>query len=481
MQDKSVKQEDTKPENPSQNTFNSQDVFEELGMEEISNEELAELQPVDIAEYLQELPITMASEILSQLPIDIATEAIATRLFKNIPELFLSLPNNVAVEVMRRLRTDERVFIFRNLVSSKGETQKAIEEKLLTKLPDDMQTELENFLRYPITSVASIMTTEFSFVSPTMNIASAKKLIQKQQRQVRTREVYDVYVLEKDDVGSGDRRLVGVVSLKDMLIADDETLIEDIMQQDPISVLPTEERFEAAALVSKYNLLSIPVVTHDGRLLGIVTVDDIIDVITQEETIDFLRFGAVQARETDKPYFDNSIWIGVRNRVVWLLFLFIGGTLTSNVVQYFQGRFDETVILTLSAFIALLVGTGGNIGSQTVSTIIRSLAINEIETSDWFKVLARESATGFVLGLVLFPISYVFVFVLKGDWHLSLAVSTSVIGVCTWSSSIASQIPILAQKVGLDPTVLSAPLITTLVDATGLIIYFSIAKVILAF
>jgi magnesium transporter len=456
---------------PELNTNNGLDI---ALSDEISIEELAELQPVDIAEYLAELPVAKAAKVLTELPIDVAQATVATRLFPNLPDLFLALPNERAVEIIRNLRTDERVYLFRQLYLAKGEKAEQLNKKLFSQLPEDMQTELQNFLRYPLTSIASMMTTEFTAVYADMTVEMAKKLVLRQQRLSRKREIYDIYVLERDD---GEKRLVGVVSLRDLLLADDLDTVEDIMQRDPISILPTEERWEAAVLVSKYNLLSLPVVTHDNRMLGIVTVDDIIDVIVQEETRDYLKLGGVQTSATDKPYFETPIWTNVRKRLTWLLLLFVGGTLTANVLEGFKAEIEKVVVLTI--FIPLLIGTGGNAGSQTVSTVIRSLTISEIKPQDWLKVLFKELSTGLALGLLLCGIASIFAMFRIGNWHLAITVGLSVVAICTWANIIGALIPIAAESLGHDPTVLSAPLITTLVDATGLIIYFTVAKLVL--
>jgi magnesium transporter len=456
---------------PKLNTNNGLDI--ELS-DEISIEELAELQPVDIAEYLAELPVEKAAKVLTELPIDVAQETVATRLFPNLQDLFLALPNERAVEIIRNLRTDERVYLFRQLHLAKGEKAEQLNKKLFSQLPEDMQTELQNFLRYPLTSIASMMTTEFTAVYADMTVEMAKKLVLRQQKFGRKREIYDIYVLERDD---GEKRLVGVVSLRDLLLVDEHDTVEDIMQRDPISILPTEGRWEAAVLVSKYNLLSLPVVTHDNRMLGIVTVDDIIDVIVQEETQDYLKLGGVQTSATDKPYFETPIWTNVRKRLTWLLLLFVGGTLTANVLEGFKAEIEKVVMLTI--FIPLLIGTGGNAGSQTVSTVIRGLTINEIKPQDWLKVLFKELTTGLALGLLLCGIAGIFAMFRIGDWHLAVTVGLSVIAICTWANIIGALIPIATESLGHDPTVLSAPLITTLVDATGLVIYFTVAKLVL--
>jgi magnesium transporter len=229
--------------------------------------------------------------------------------------------------------------------------------------------------------------------------------------------------------------------------------------------------------ISKYNLLAVPVLEADGSVVGFVTVDDVIDVIREEETDDILQMAAVESGALEKPYFENPVPRVVRKRVVWLLLLFVGGTMTSAVLRYFEGALAQVV--ALSFFIPLLIGTGGNAGAQTVMTIIRSLTLGEVGFKDAARVLMREAGTGLALGLLIGAAAFVQARVAGASNTLALTVAITMVTICIWSTTVGSMVPLVASRFGIDPTVLSAPLITTLVDATGLIIYFSIAKAIL--
>jgi magnesium transporter len=224
-------------------------------------------------------------------------------------------------------------------------------------------------------------------------------------------------------------------------------------------------------------LLAVPVLETDGNVVGFVTVDDVIDVLIEEQTEDIMRMAAVGSDALDKPYFDNPILRVVRKRIGWLLLLFVAGTLTSAVLHRFE---DElAAVVALAFFIPLLIGTGGNAGAQTVMTVIRSLALGEVGVRQAWRVVLREATTGVVVGLLVGAVAFGQALLWQAPMALALTVSVTMFAICVWSTTVGSLIPILAHRFGVDPAVLSAPLITTLVDATGLVIYFSIAKLIL--
>jgi Mg/Co/Ni transporter MgtE len=227
----------------------------------------------------------------------------------------------------------------------------------------------------------------------------------------------------------------------------------------------------------KESIYACYVLETDGRVVGFVTVEDVIDVLIEEQTEDILRMGAVEPGALDRPYFENPIGHMVRKRIGWLLLLFVAETLTGTVLRYFES--ELAAVVALSFFIPLLIGTGGNAGSQTVTTIIRSLALHEIKLRDAWRVLSRELGTGLVVGVLIGAVAFGRALLWGTSMPLAATVSITVLVICTWSTTIGSLIPLAAQRVGVDPAVLSAPLITTLVDATGLVIYFTIAKAIL--
>jgi magnesium transporter len=250
----------------------------------------------------------------------------------------------------------------------------------------------------------------------------------------------------------------------------------DVMRRKPVTVAALDDRELVAQKIAKYNLLAVPVLEQDGRVVGFVTVDDVIDVMVEEQTEDILRMAAVEPG-LDKPYFDNPVWRVVRKRVGWLLLLFVGGTLTGTVLRHFEG--ELSAVVALSFFIPMLIGTGGNAGAQTVMTVIRSLALGEIRLRDAWRVVLREAATGLTVGIMIATAALGQALLTGASLTLAITVALTMLAICLWSTAVGALIPLVAQHMGLDPAVLSAPLITTMVDATGLVIYFLIAKTVL--
>jgi magnesium transporter len=289
------------------------------------------------------------------------------------------------------------------------------------------------------------------------------------RREAPNREtVYTIYVVDKD------RTLKGEIGLKDLLLAKPEAMVHDIMRSELAAVRADEPAATAAAYAGKHDLLAVPVVDGQRRLLGIVTIDDLVDVMEREATRDILSMGGVEPGALDRAYFNNSFPHVVRKRIGWLMLLFVTEMLTGTVLRHY----DEALarVVSLSFFIPLLIGTGGNAGSQAVSTIIRSLALREITSADWKRVLWREASVGLGMGALLGLVGVLRSLMWEPDnYALAATVGLSLAVICTWANSVAALVPIFAQRMGVDPTVLSAPLIATLVDATGLVIYFNIA------
>jgi magnesium transporter len=342
--------------------------------------------------------------------------------------------------------------------------------RIVPKLAPDLRTELEDLLQYPVNTAGGIMTTEFVHLDLKMTVREALKHIRSVAREKES--IYACYVLEPET-----ERLLGSVSLRDLVMAELDAPISEVMRRKPVTVNALDDQELVAQKIGKYNLLAVPVLEQDGSVVGFVTVDDVIDVLIEEQTEDILRMAGVEPGALDKPYFDNPIFRVVRKRIGWLLLLFVAGTLTSAVLHRFET--ELAAVVALSFFIPLLIGTGGNAGAQTVMTVIRSLALGEVGVKHAWRVVLREASTGMVLGLLVAPIAFGQALLWKAPVELALTVSVTMFAICIWSTTVGSLIPILAQRFGVDPAVLSAPLITTLVDATGLIIYFTIAKMIL--
>lgn len=318
-------------------------------------------------------------------------------------------------------------------------------------------------------SAGGLMTTSFLTLRPGM---TAQEAIEALRAWNPDDEMpYYLFVVDRE------RRLVGVVSLRQLLVAPPDRLIGQIMNPDVISVTVGTDQEEVANLMKKYDFLALPVVDANQHLLGIITVDDVVDVIEEEATEDVYRFGGVEPGVLNKPYFKTSLLRVVRSRVGWLVLLFVAETFTGSVLRIFEA--ELATVVALSFFIPLLIGTGGNTGAQTVSTIIRGLALREILPRDLFRVLSRELLGGLMLGASLGVLAFVRAELWGSGFWLSLVVGLSVLVICTWANTIGSLIPMAAQRLKIDPAIVSAPLITTLVDATGLAIYLMIAKLLL--
>jgi magnesium transporter len=368
-----------------------------------------------------------------------------------------------SAEILSGLSADERT----DIIQKMGLHQR---HRVLPRLSGEMRTELEDLLKYPAHTAGGIMTTEFVRLDPNLTVGDALKHIRSVAREKES--IYACYVLEPET-----ERLLGAVSLRDLVMAELQTPVTKVMRRKPVTVNAMDDQEAVAHKIGKYNLLAVPVLEEDGSVAGFVTVDDVIDVLIEEQTEDILRMAAVEPGALDKPYFDNPIFRVVRKRIGWLLLLFVAGTLTSAVLHRFE---DElAAVVALSFFIPLLIGTGGNAGAQTVMTVIRSLALGEVGVRHAWRVVMREATTGTVVGMMVAPVAFIQALIWGVPVELALTVSVTMLAICVWSTTVGALVPIIAHRFGVDPAVLSAPLITTLVDATGLIIYFSIAKLIL--
>ena len=323
----------------------------------------------------------------------------------------------------------------------------------------------------PPGTAGAAMTTDYVTLPPHITVREA---FERLRREAPDREtIYYCYVVDHK------RRLIGFVSLKRLILSRRAAVIEDIMQRDVIFARVDEDQEKVARQIDKYDLLAIPVVDADDQLLGIITHDDAMDILRQEQTEDILAFGGVSrdSEANQESYWTSRIVEAVRRRIGWLLLLFIAGTLTSRVSKYFQGVTPD--LRDLEIYVPLMIGTGGNAGSQTVGTIIRALALGEIQGSDGPRVLLREWLTGLLLGILLGGIGFVYIDAIHRNAPFAAVIAVAILFICMWSNIVGSLVPILARRFGIDPAVISAPLISTLVDATGLVIYYSVAILIL--
>lgn len=418
----------------------------------------------DIADVLERMDADTRLQVFELLEPELAAEVLDEAGLYTTRWLLEHLPVERVSNLLARLPIDDVVEILAEDVPQR-------EAEILELLPADLVKEINESLNYPAASAGRLMTRKFARIQAHMTVAET--LAYARQANAKLETMNDFYVLD----ASG--KLEGVVSLRQVVVAAPQTVISTLMERDVISVLPEDDQEFAARTLARYDFLAMPVVTADGRMLGIITVDDASDVLLVENTEDILKFGGVTVSSDveDQPYFTTPIFKIIRQRFVWLLLLFLADTLTGNVLRIFEGELASVV--ALSFYIPLLIGTGGNTGAQTVSTIIRGMAVQDIKQRDTTRVLRREFFSGLILGAMLGIVGGLRSYLWDGNVQLSLVVGITLITVCAWSNTIGSLIPLVTKRIGIDPAVVSAPLITTLVDATGLFIYLTIARALL--
>jgi magnesium transporter len=391
------------------------------------------------ADVLDEMSIAATQQILKHLPP------------ADIGELLDMMPMDEAAEILSEDVPDRR-------------------DELLAAMSPELAAEVQKLLLYPPQSAGHLMTEKFIRLKRDMTADEVLAYIREVNKAVET--VTDLYVLEANGL------LAGVLSLRDLVIARPSQRVDEIMNPELVTVTPETDQEEVARIVSLYDYLAIPVVNDDGVMLGVIPVDDVIDILVSESTEDFLKFGGLEGGvAVEQPYFTVPIHTVIRKRLGWLLLLFVAETLTGMVLRYFETELVQVV--ALSFFIPLLIGTGGNTGAQTVSTLIRGLALGEVKVGDIWRVIFRELVNGVMIGILLGAIGFARALLWGSEMPLAITVGLTVVAICTWANTIGALIPLLAQKFNIDPAVVSAPLITTLVDATGLAIYLMIAKSVL--
>lgn len=424
----------------------------------------------DNVEILNQLEPQDAAAVLVLLPVDTSVEILDKPELNFGPEIVEALPRQTATILLAGMSADMAADIVQQL-------EQPARTELMQGLDEPTRTTIEGLLAYPENTAGAMMTTEFVTVPATW---TAERTLQHIRQVERTREtVYAIYVLD-----AFTRRLVGAVSLRRLISGEASAPIVDLARS-PITTTPLTDREDVARLISRHDMLAVPVVDKAGHVLGIVTVDDIIDAIIEENTEDAQKFGGMAA--TDEPYLQIGLPDMIRKRGGWLCVLFIGELLTASAMQHFEGELEKAIVLTL--FIPLIMSSGGNSGSQATSLLIRALALREVRLGDWWRVALRELPTGLILGAMLGVIGLVRVVAWQklgiydyGEhWMLiGLTVAAALIGVVVFGSVSGSMLPFMLQRAGFDPASASAPLVATLVDVTGLMIYFSVAVLILS-
>lgn len=422
---------------------------------------LKELNPADIALFMEEIPQESLPVVFRILPKDMAAEIFSFMESDLQEHLILSFSDSELKAVIDELYLDDAVDIIEEMPAN-------VVKRILRSADADKRKMINEILKYPEDSAGSIMTIEYVSLRRRMTVKEALRRIRKTGLDKET--IYTCYVT------SDHGRLVGIVTAKSLLLADEDDIIGDIMEDNPIYAVTTDDKEDVANTLHKYDFLALPVVDDERRLVGIVTVDDAMDVLQEEATEDIEKMAAIVPG--DKPYLKTSAFELWKSRIPWLLLLMLSASFTTMIIRSFENALAAHVILT--SFIPMLMGTGGNSGSQASVTIIRGLSLGEIEFSDTLKILWKEISVAVLCGLTLAVASFFKVIWLDGATiTVSLVVSLTILMTVLTAKITGCLLPVLASRLGFDPAVMANPFITTIVDALSLVIYFNVAGAII--
>ena len=430
-----------------------------------------DLRVPEMAVVVNQLRLSEAGEAIRRLSLETATALIDFPDLNRRALICEQLAPELAAAIMEGLSSDELSYILRRMSAHER-------LRLMPLVSEQVRKEVDLLLGYSDDTAGGIMTTEFVRLMGEMTVQQALEHIRLVAPERET--IYACYVLEPDT-----GHLLGAVSLRDLVMADPGRPVSAVMRRHPVVVHVGDRKEEVADKVSHYNLLAIPVLEEDGRVVGFVTVDDVIDIMLEEETRRALRSGAVEPGALDEPYMTTSLLTLVRKRASWLVLLFLGEMLTATAMGHFEDEIAKAVVLAL--FVPLIISSGGNSGSQASTLVIRAMALGEVRLADWWKVAGREILSGLLLGAILAVVGFgrialwsAFSNMYGPHWILvAMTVSFSLVGVVLWGTLSGALLPLVIRRLGGDPATSSAPFVATLVDVTGLIIYFTVAYLIM--
>ena len=426
---------------------------------------LVTMKPYDIAAIFENLQDEKMPILFRILPKELAAETFVEMDDETQEFLIHGFSDSELKEVVDELFVDDAVDLIEEMPAN-------VVKRILRQADKDMRKQINELLKYPEDSAGSIMTTEFIVLRPDMTAEMAIKRIRRTGVDKET--IYTCYVTDANN------KLIGITTVKDLLLAEDDELVKSIMEENVISVTTLADQEQVAEMFSNYNFLALPVVDNENRLVGIVTIDDAIDVIQEEATEDIEKMAAVLP--SDKPYMKTSIFGLYKKRVPWLLILMLSATFTSAIISSFEAVLAN--VLILSSFIPMITGSGGNAGSQSSVSVIRALSLGEIQFKSIFLVLWKEFRVSILCGITLAAANFVklLLFDLHGQenaFMIALVISLTLVGTIIMAKLVGSSLPLLASKVGFDPAVMANPLISTVCDSLSLLIYFGVAKLIL--
>ena len=429
---------------------------------------LITMMPYDIAAVFEELQDEKMAILFRILPKELAAETFVEMDENTQQFLIHGFSDSELKEVVDELFVDDAVDLIEEMPAN-------VVKRILRSADKDMRKQINELLKYPEDSAGSIMTTEFISLRPDMTAEMAIKRIRR--TGVDKEKIYTCYVNDENN------KLIGITTVKDLLLANDDDVVRDMMEENVISVHTLDDQEKVAQMFSNYDFLALPVVDNEQRTVGIVTIDDAIDVIQEEATEDIEKMAAVLP--SDKPYMKTGVFGIYAKRVPWLLVLMLSATFTSTIISSFDNVLQRIIIL--SSFIPMITGSGGNAGSQASVSVIRALSLGEIEFKSIFKVLWKEFRVAVLCGLTLAVANFIklLVFDLRGyegtgaPMLIALAVSLTIWGTIVMAKIVGSSLPLLAKKIGFDPAVMANPLISTVCDSLSLLIYFAVATLII--
>jgi magnesium transporter len=444
--------------------------------------ETEEMHPADLADVAEAIPRERVAELLRALPADRAADVLEYLDEDLRAEVLEAMSSKQAAQIVTQMTPDDRADVL-------DELEEETAEEILAEIPTEARRETERLLAYDPDTAGGLMTTEFVSVPETLTVEEALALVRAAARAGRKEAMYAIYATDEQG------RLHGVMSLRELLAAPEGARVSDTAWSEVVTLPTSADREEVARVTANYGLVAVPVVDEDGRVVGVVTVDDVIDVLQEEQTEDVQKLGGMEA--LDEPYMQIGFVGMLRKRAGWLSILMVSEMLTTSALQHFDVELQKVAVLTL--FIPLVMSSGGNSGSQATSLVTRAMALKEVDLGDWWRVALRELPSGVALGAILGVIAFARVLLWQAmhdrGWHVgpvplgydygahhhlvALTVAAALIGIVTFGSLAGSMLPFVLRRLGFDPASASAPFVATLVDVTGLSIYFYVALVIL--
>lgn len=419
-------------------------------------EEIAALYPVDLAALFMELDPQYAAPLFRLLPKETAAETFSYMEPEVQQRMIEALTDGELQQVLSEMYMDDTVDMLEELPAN-------VAKRVLQVSSPGLRREINRLLCYAEDSAGSIMTTEFIDLGRDMTIAQAFSRIRRIGRNVEN--IYTCYIIDRS------RRLEGTVTVRDLLLSPENALVSGQMEDHVISVKTSDDQEYIAAVFQKYDLMTLPVTDSEGRLVGVITIDDVVDVIQQENTEDFERMAALSPSE--EPYLKTPVWVHARRRIGWLLILMFTAAITGGIL----GRFENAIaaVPLLVSFIPMLMDTGGNCGSQSATLIIRGMALGEISPADFIAVFWKEFRVSLLVGAVLALLNGLRIWIFYHSFTVALTVSLSLMATVTIAKLIGCMLPIGAKRCGLDPALMASPLITTVVDTCSILVYFTLA------